>query len=338
MAHSTFLCPIAEFDIMYTVICGQTFRWRKDKTGWWSCLLPTTDPATGNMTHQLVRLWQDDEMVYYETGPRPHDLSLIHEYFRMDVDLPALMAKFSANDPHMREAAWEFQGLRVIRQDPVECLFSFLCTPAAPLYRIRQTIASLCNLLGDKYPGGEVGGLEHHAFPPIHRLADASIPFLTSTGLAYRARSVKESAQTVMANGGAAWLFGLRALPYHEAKAALMTLPGVGDKIADCVCLFSLDKDGAVPVDTHIRRIAELNYVKGAPSAKSLTKNGYANIGEQLRKQFGPMAGWAQQYLFFHDLYQKGAWETYTALFQPLQDPIVPLHPNAKGFRSKPIE
>ena len=53
---------------MYTVICGQTFRWRKDRAGWWSCLLPITDPATGDMTHQLVRLWQDDEMVYYETS------------------------------------------------------------------------------------------------------------------------------------------------------------------------------------------------------------------------------------------------------------------------------
>lgn len=325
MPYSTFLCPIAEFEIAYTVICGQTFRWRRDKSGWWACLLPITDPETGRTAHQLVRLWQDDEMVYYETGPRPNDLALVRDYFRLDVDLPALTAGFAARDPHIRDAVREFAGLRVIRQDPVECLFSFLCTPAAPLYRIRRTIAALCREYGDDYPGGEVAGLVHHAFPPVHRLAEASIPHLTNTGLAYRARSIKETAQKVMANGGAAWLFGLRALPYPEAKAALMTLPGVGDKIADCVCLFSLDQDGAIPVDTHIRRIAQRTYLKNTPAAKTLTKAGYAQIGDHLRTQFGPMAGWAQQYLFFHDLYQKGAWEAYTALYQPLTEPTRPL-------------
>jgi len=167
-----------------------------------------------------------------------------------------------------------------------------------------------------------VAGLVHHAFPPMHRLAESSVPHLAGTGLGFRARHVKETAQMVLANGGAGWLFGLRALPYAEAKAALLTLPGIGEKIADCVCLFSLDKDGAIPVDTHIWRIAQRTYLKGTPAAKTLTKAGYGKIGNHLRAQFGPMAGWAQQYLFFHDLYQKGAWEAYTALYQPLVEPI----------------
>ena len=332
MPYSTFLCPISEFEIAYTVICGQTFRWRRDKAGWWACLLPITDPETGRMAHQLVRLWQDDEMVYYETGPRPHDLALVRDYFRLDIDLPALTAGFAAHDPHIREAVREFAGLRVIRQDPVECLFSFLCTPAAPLYRIRRTIAALCREYGDDYPGGEVAGLVHHAFPPIHRLAEASIPHLTNTGLAYRARSIKETAEKVLANGGAAWLFGLRSLPYPEAKAALMTLPGVGEKIADCVCLFSLDQDGAIPVDTHIRRIAQRTYLKNTPAAKTLTRVGYAQIGDHLRQQFGPMAGWAQQYLFFHDLYLKNQWSAYTALYQPFVEPVQPLKKDPRKF------
>lgn len=334
MSYSTFLCPISEFHIEHTVICGQTFRWRRDKAGWWACLLPLTDPATGRMTHQLIRLWQDDEMVYYETGPRAHDLALVRDYFRLDVDLPALCERFAAADPHIRDAVRDFAGLRVIRQDPVECLFSFLCTSAAPLYRIRRTIAALCREFGDGFPGGEVAGLVHHAFPPIQRLAEASVPHLAYTGLGYRARYVKETAQTIMTNGGAGWLLNLRALPYAEAKAALLTLPGIGEKIADCVCLFSLDKDGAIPVDTHIRRIAQRTYLKGTPAAKTLTKAGYAQIGNHLRAQFGPMAGWAQQYLFFHDLYQKGAWDAYTALYQPLQEPTRPLKKDARKFGS----
>ena len=324
MPYSQFLCPRAEFDIDYTVICGQTFRWRRDRAGWWACLLPRTDPETGVMQHHLVRMWQDGEMVFYETTPKAHDLGLVRDYFRLDVDLSHLVQRFRS-DPQMDEAMQEFAGLRLIRQDPVECLFSFLCSSAAPLYRIRRTLAAMCKEYGDNYPGGEVGGLVHHAFPPMHRLAESSIPHLTNTGLGYRARYIKETAQKVLDNGGAGWLFSLRQRSYPAAKAALMTLPGVGEKIADCVCLFSLDKDEAIPVDTHIRRIVQQTYLRGMPVTKSLTRADYARIGDFLRERFGRMAGWAQQYLFFHDLYEQGAWDAYTALYQPLVEPIRPL-------------
>ena len=324
MAHSTFLCPIDEFHIAYTVICGQTFRWRLDKAGWWACLLPVVDPDTGETRQQLVRLWQDDEAVFYETGPKPQDLGLVRDYFRLDVDLPALSQRFVQDDYHIRPALEEFAGLRVIRQDPVECLFSFLCTSAAPLYRIRRTVAALCREFGDIYPG-EVAGLVHHAFPPVHRLAESSLPHLNLLGLGYRAAYIKGSAEAIMERGGPAWLRGLRQRPYAEAKAALMSLPGVGAKIADCVCLFSLDKDEAVPVDTHVRQIAQRTYLRALPDSKNLTKAIYDQIGGEFRRRFGPMAGWAQQYLFFHDLFQKGAWESYTTLYQPLVEPIKPL-------------
>ena len=238
MAHSTFLCPIDEFHIAYTVICGQTFRWRLDKAGWWACLLPAVDPKTGHTEQQLVRLWQDDEAVFYETSPKARDLGLVRDYFRLDVDLPALAKRFVQDDFHIQPALEEFAGLRVIRQDPVECLFSFLCTSASPLYRIRRTVAALCREYGDIYPG-EVAGLVHHAFPPVHRLAEASLPYLTKLGLGYRAAYIKGTAETIMERGGPGWLRGLRRRPYPEAKAALMSLPGVGPKIADCVCLFS---------------------------------------------------------------------------------------------------
>ena len=92
-----------------------------------------------------------------------------------------------------------------------------------------------------------------------------------------------------------------------------------------CAC-FPLDKDDAVPVDTHVRQIAQRTYFKDAlPPSKALTKAIYEQIGDEFRRRFGPMAGWAQQYLFFHDLFEQGAWESYTALYQPLVEPIRPL-------------
>ena len=223
-----FLCPMTEFQIDYTVICGQTFRWRRDKSGWWACLLPHTDPVTGRMTHSLVRLWQDRDMVYYETEPSPRNLTLVRDYFRLDVNLPALAQQFSAHDSHIKAAMTSFAGLRVIRQDPVECLFSFLCSSAAPLYRIRRTIAALCREYGDAWSGGEVGGLEHFAFPPVNRLAEGNVTHLARQGLGYRARYIKETAQIVMERGGAAWLLGLRESSLCPRKSRIDDLAGSG--------------------------------------------------------------------------------------------------------------
>lgn len=263
-------------------------------------------------------------MVYYETAPRANDLHLVRDYFRLEVDLPALARAFRRDDDAIAPALDIFAGLRVLRQDPVECLFSFLCTTAAPLYRIRKGIAGLCREFGDPFPGGAVAGLTHFAFPPVHRLAEASLSTLTRLGVGYRGRYIKDTAKMVTENGGPAWLTSLREKSYGEAKAALMTLPGVGEKIADCVCLFALNKDEAIPVDTHIRKIANREYLE-TPVAKTLTKHAYRQIGDALRAKFGPMAGWAQQYLFYFDLFEKGAWEAYTALYRPPGEETKPL-------------
>lgn len=329
MIVPTLLYPITELHLEHTLICGQAFRWKQDREHWWSCLLPITNAPAGGPRHRLVRLWQDREQVFYQTIPQQGGTTHIRDYFRLDVDLPVLASEFAARDPHIADALHSFPGLRVLRQDPEECLFSFLCTPAAPLYRIRGGIAAICRAYGDPAPQGEVAGVLHHGFPPAHRLAEASLPQMQKFGLGFRAKNIREAARQVMANGGAGWLLSLRDLPYPDAKAALMTLPGVGDKIADCVCLFSLDKNDAIPVDTHIRQIAQRHYVTRPgslePIAKTFTRKAYAQIGDLLRARFGPMAGWAQQYLFYHDLYEKRAWAAYTATYKYEVEPIRPL-------------
>ena len=329
MLVHTFLCPITELHLEHALICGQAFRWKQDKEGWWSCLLPITNAKKGEARHRLIRLWQDREQIFYQTFPQKGGLAHIRDYFRLDVDLPALAGEFAARDSYIVAALDDFKGLRVLRQDPEECLFSFLCTPAAPLYRIRGGIAAICRAYGDPASQGEVAGVLHHGFPPAHRLAESSLPQMQKFGLGFRAKNIREAARQVMANGGAEWLVGLRSLPYADAKSALMTLPGVGDKIADCVCLFSLDKDDAVPVDTHMRQIAQRRYLAKPgdlePVSKTFTRKAYAQIGNLLRERFGTMAGWAQQYLFYEDLFEKGAWDAYIALYKYDVEPIRPL-------------
>ncbi len=311
MDTGQFPCPPDELRLEFTLISGQAFRWHMDAEGWWSCLLPVT--RAGARGDLLLRLRQEGKTLHYQ-GSHSGALAVTRDYFRLDVNLRSLSRAFTEADPVLGVAAARFPGLRVMRQDPVENLFSFLCTAAAPLHRIRRGIAGLCRAYGG--PGVEAGGVIHYPFPTPQALAEAPVADMTALGLGYRARYIQATARQVTANGGVAWLQSLREVPYAEAKAALLTLPGVGEKIADCVCLFSLGKDDAIPVDTHIRRIAGRDYGAGL-GTRSLTPATYALIGEALRARFGPMAGWAQQWLFFHELYGKGAWESYAALWRP---------------------
>uniref|UniRef100_G1KJJ4 N-glycosylase/DNA lyase n=2 Tax=Anolis TaxID=28376 RepID=G1KJJ4_ANOCA len=145
----------------------------------------------------------------------------------------------------------------------------------------------------------------YHAFPSLQAMAGADTEArLRDLGFGYRARFVSESARAVLKTlGGAAGLQQLRTVPYEQARHALCTLPGVGVKVADCVCLMSLDKAEAVPVDTHIWQVAKRYYGQElGMGARSVTERVHREIGNFFRSLWGPYAGWAQEVLFCADL------------------------------------
>ena len=264
----------------------------------------------------VLKAKQAGDLIQFEDCASAAVIDRIRDYFRLDVDLQSLGQGFLAADNTLAETLEVFRGLRVLRQDPVECLFSFLCTSAAPLHRIRKSVQGLCDAYGEQVLCSS--GNNYQTFPAVDRLAYSDIDEMRTMGLGYRARFVRATAEAVMDRGGSDWLHSLRQAPYAEAHAELCKLPGVGAKIADCVCLFSLDKDQAIPVDTHIWQVA-VNRYGIAAKAKSLTPAIYKEIADSLRDRFGPYAGWAQQYLFFADLYGRGAWESYARQLRQVQ-------------------
>jgi len=135
-----------------------------------------------------------------------------------------------------------------------------------------------------------------YAFPSLDALARADEALLRADLWGYRAPRVLGLAQALLERGPS-WLESLRAAPYAEMKAQLCALHGIGEKVADCICLFCLDMHDAVPVDTHVRQIACELFVPDLRD-RSLTPRVYAEIAAAYRDRFGPYAGWAQQYLF----------------------------------------
>ncbi|XP_034962785.1 N-glycosylase/DNA lyase [Zootoca vivipara] len=252
----------------------------------------TSERPGGHLSGELVR---------GTDGLTPSQI--LQDYFQLHVNLSALYQGWSYVDSHFREVAIKFPGVRVLRQDPVECLFSFICTSNNHLSRITNMIQHLCQVFGRRLC--QLDTKTYHAFPSLQAMAGADTEArLRDLGFGYRARFVSESARAVLKTlGGAAGLQQLRAVPYEQARHALCTLPGVGAKVADCVCLMSLDKAEAVPVDTHIWQVAKRYYGQElGMGARSVTERVHREIGNFFRSLWGPYAGWAQAVLFCADL------------------------------------
>ena len=261
----------------YTLPGGQAFGWKKNKDGVW----------TGIIGSNVVRLAFEGSELFWDGA----DFEVVKDYLRLDgsilTDIDAL-----GKDPYTAPLLTKYSGLRVLRQDVRECLFSFICSAANSIPKITAGIDELRAKIGEPIGGG------YHAFPTTEAIAEADPEDLASIKpLAFRGRNLVKLARYILDHGGDEGLYALKNLPYEQAREELTKLPGVGKKIADCVCLFGLDFPQAVPVDTHVRQIAQRYFLDGSDS-KTVTDRVYKEVREAFVERYGKRAGLAQQYLF----------------------------------------
>ncbi|XP_025112383.1 N-glycosylase/DNA lyase-like isoform X3 [Pomacea canaliculata] len=224
-------------------------------------------------------------------------VGILREYFQLEVDIENLYEKWSAEDAYFKSVAGNFGGIRLLRQDPVENLFSFICASNNNIARISSMVEKLCDHFGR--PITEVNGRLYHDFPCVDVLAQDGVQKkLRELGFGYRAEFIVSSAKSVMEKGGLSWLLSLRCGSFEKARSELMKLRGVGEKVADCVCLMSLDKTCAVPVDTHVWKFAAKHYLPALKMAKTLTTKRYQEISKHFQNIWGNYAGWAQCVLY----------------------------------------
>ena len=202
----------------------------------------------------------------------------MRDYFQLDVDLVSLYENWSSRDDTFKRVSSNYSGVRILRQDPVENLFSFICSSNNNIKRIGSMIEKMSQTYGEFLM--ELDGYKYHDFPLVSKLADERVESqLREMGFGYRAKYINQSAKKILDEHETAdWLFSLRKLSHEEARRELLQLPGIGPKVADCICLMSLDKTESIPVDTHVQQIAEKLYgLKG--KGKSLTGKLYQDIG-----------------------------------------------------------
>jgi len=308
----------AELRCGVTLVCGQSFRWRATGDSEWTGVIADR-MVTVSEDAQGVHITACEQVAPVAAGgsarPRaegavamqrvqPDDalMAAATEYFGLSTPLAPLYRLWSAADPVWAQLATRFPGLRVLRQDPVECLFCFICSSNNNIARIALMVDRLSERYGTFL--GAQGGYNFYSFPSIEALAAADEDDLRALGTGYRAKFILQSAATVLENGGREWLQQLRSreTSHMQARDALITLHGVGLKVADCVCLFALDKTGAIPVDTHVWQITLREMDATLSQAKSLTPTIYDQVGRLWRDRYGEHAGWAHTILFAADL------------------------------------
>jgi N-glycosylase/DNA lyase len=281
-----------ELDLTHTLTPGQSFRWKMNAEGRW----------TGVVRRRVVRVWREGGDICYQIFPGGPDDDFIGDYFRLDIKLADVYRDFIQADGRLVEAVERFKGLRVIRQEPEETLLSYICSAANSVSRISGSVEIMSERWGDFI--ATVDGHDYYAFPTSKALADADPDELASVcGLGFRGVNVNLVAKQLV-DRSVEWLNSLRKVDYEDARAGLLGFRGVGQKIADCVLLFSLNQDNAFPVDTHVRHMA-VKYYLPEFRQKTLTPAVYQQIVDYFQAKFGRYAGWAQEYLFYDDLLRR---------------------------------
>ena len=210
------------------------------------------------------------------------DCPLPGGYLGLDRDPAGLLCEYG-HIPEARAALTKLPGLRVMRQDAWETVISFILSANNNVSRIRKLTGALCRAYGDPV---SAEGRTLYAFPAPEVLAGAREADLRSLGVGYRAPYLIETAAAV---AGGFDLEGLKRLPYGEAHKELLTLKGVGDKVADCILLFGLGFEEAFPVDVWVARLMDEWFgIRGTPQ----------KVAAQAREKFGAHGGLLQQYLF----------------------------------------
>lgn len=275
----TVVLPLQDYDLTTTLTSGQAFRW-----------YPAGEAWDGVIEGRWVRLRSDGARLLAETAGPVDSWSWLEEYLALNEDLEAVLRTFPADEP-LRAAVAQCRGLRLLRQEPWECLASFILSSTKQIVQIQQCVALLAQRYGDAIAGPPDSAVDLRTFPSAQRLATVEESELRQCKMGFRARYLRAAAVAVAE--GRLDLQALRTLDTPAAREALTALPGVGPKIANCVLLFAYGRQDAFPVDVWVlRALRELYFPRRRPNPRRLLAF--------VETYFGPNAGYAQQYLFHY--------------------------------------
>jgi N-glycosylase/DNA lyase len=272
------------FNPVSSINSGQVFLWEKHNNSWY-----------GIHGDRVIKFTQSEGC--FEFCSFPEDKSCDQKkIFRLDDDIQKIFKEIS-HDPLVGRLARAYPGLRLIRQDPHQCMFSFVCATNTNIPMIRRMLYNMARKFGRRT---KVDGMEFFTFPTAADINRAAVDELRDCGLGYRTKAIKAVADAIIS--GRLDFDSLKKTNYYESKKELLQIYGIGNKIADCALLFSLEKLDAFPIDVWIARALARHYswLYTIKFSDKIAPHQYEQLSEVVRRYFGKYAGYAQQYLYYY--------------------------------------
>jgi N-glycosylase/DNA lyase len=261
-------------DVDNSINSGQVFLWRKNGKFWY-----------GVNGQNILKITSSGNIKSYQ--------NVKTDFFRKRDDIEKIVKSIS-KDKITKKAVKQYLGLRILEQDPFQCLISFIVSSNSNIQKIKTSLEKISKKFGVKV---EFENQDFFLFPKPEKLAKASINEIKSCGVGYRAKFIKEAANMILLKK--IDFEYLKKCDYQKAKNEICQIPGVGNKVADCIMLFSLNKLEAFPLDRWMIRILEKYYSEQFQlETKTITEKQYEILHEKIVNHFGPFAGYAQQFLF----------------------------------------
>jgi len=261
-------------DIDNSINSGQVFLWQKSKNYWY-----------GIDGQNILKINQKGKIKSMQ--------NMKTSFLRENDDIEKIIKSVS-KDKTIKKAVKKYEGLRIFNQDPFQCMISFIISSNSNIQKIKSSLEKISRKFGKKMA---IEDQEFFLFPKPEKIAKASISEIKTCGVGYRAPFIKEAAKMVTEKK--INFEYLKNSDYDETKRNLRLIPGIGNKVADCIMLFSLNKLEAFPLDTWMIKILEKYYSKEFQiGTKTITEKQYEILHEKIVDYFGPYCGFAQQFLF----------------------------------------
>ena len=269
------------FELKDIFECGQCFRWNEEKDG----------SYTGVIKQGVLNVKKEINHIIF-TGMLTEDIKeIVNDYFDLERNYEEIKLKLSSIDKYLKESIEYGKGIRILNQDLWETIISFIISANNNIPRIKGIIERISKKYGTEI---EWNGEKYYIFPTPEQLGKATVKDLRDLGTGFRDIRIYETTQKVLSGE-----FNLKEVQKKDTlyvRDELLTLSGVGPKVADCILLFStLKRFDVFPIDVWVRRVMNELYIKKEDETK-VSKNEIAKIAE---KKFGNLEGLAQQYLFY---------------------------------------
>ena len=253
---------------------GQVFLWEKNGTDWYG-------------------INGQDILKINKNGVIKSILNSKTNFFRKNDNIQEIIKSIS-KDETVKKSVKQYEGLRIFKQDPFQCMISFIISSNSNIQKIKNSLEKISKKFGKKV---KIQNKEFFLFPKPEKLANASIEEIKKCGVGYRAPFIKQASKMIVLKK--INFKYLEKCDYEEAKKNICVIPGIGNKVADCILLFSLNKLEAFPLDTWMIKILEKYYSNQFNiETKTITKKQYQILHEKIVNYFGPYCGYAQQFLF----------------------------------------